>query len=665
MENTIHARLKQQSQGTKMKLKTTLLLAAFSPWLNFADITFEVSCTQLAEKPIETFPAAELMMHQTDRQCEAFGVEAKELIPTPINPFIYSAQRAFNDHRPLVLSPDIFWLTICQGLSTHINEAPEAFREKLVKHLGRELISIRRDGFVKGSAENDWAGTFPEYLKEMSKFANDDLIATINSKFSTTSAVEQAVFQVTVMDTFKRYFIYECSSFCGIPSITLQGTEADWAMLIEKTKKLRQYDLDWWVDELLPILEKVHETAKGKVDKDFWQSFYKFEDESGGPYVTGWILKLFPYLESAEEKFRNPFMPIPLTPEAVAKFKLKDKAELEAQGKLFMKALAKRGLVLGVTTDQFPSGLVHVPFNWLYFGTHFKMEFVAGFLGVSQADNLALTAEIGWAVADMGQVELDLPEGLMKYLCKNETGRIIGFNPNRELVKTIENLDFIKDCYGLESLNLPGYLFKTSDLKVLKSLDQLRAINLQGCQANHELLQALTPHKYLQTLILADNKIDDQMIASLKQFPYLRTLDISGCKISSQTLANIVQIKSLDEVICIDAKLSKEAIDALTPAAHITLITQKPDDEFGYYNDSEVQMERPEVPNHKYTSLDEYGLNLRSHYYSEDGISGGMYGKWKSAPATDVPETNWDEAGLDDSDDNDPWSDDSDDPFAD
>lgn len=634
-----------------MKLKTTLLLAAFSPWLNFADITFEVSCTQLAEKPIETFPAAELMMHQTDRQCEAFGVEAKELIPTPINPFIYSAQRAFNDHRPLVLSPDIFWLTICQGLSTHINQSPEAFREKLVKHLGRELISIRRDGFVKGSAENDWAGTFPEYLKEMSKFANDDLIATINSKFSTTSAVEQAVFQVTVMDTFKRYFIYECSSFCGIPSITLQGTEADWAMLIEKTKKLRQYDLDWWLDELLPILEKVHETAKGKVDKAFWQSFYKYEDESGGPYVSGWIIKLFPYLQAGEETIRNRFYTTHSTADDFG-------ADPSEPAKIIKTPFQ-------LTTDQFPSGLVHVPFNWLYLGTHFKMEFVAGFLGVSQADNLALTAEIGWAVADMGQVELDLPEGLMKYLCKNETGRIIGFNPNRELVKTIENLDFIKDCYGLESLNLPGYSFKTSDLKVLKSLDQLRAINLQGSQANHELLQALTPHKYLQTLILADNKIDDQMIASLKQFPYLRTLDISGCEISSQTLANIVQIKSLDEVICIDAKLSKEAIDALTPAAHITLITQKPDDEFGYYNDSEVQVERPEVPNHKYTRLDEYGLNLRSHYYSEDGISGGMYGNWKSAPATDVPETNWDEAGFDESDDNDPWAGDADDPFAD
>ncbi len=38
-------------------------------------------------------------------------------------------------------------------------------------------------------------------------------------------------------------------------------------------------------------------SAEGDVDRAFWQSFHKLQSASGGPYVTGWINVLFPYLE--------------------------------------------------------------------------------------------------------------------------------------------------------------------------------------------------------------------------------------------------------------------------------------------------------------------------------------------------------------------------------
>ncbi|MCC6559247.1 MAG: DUF427 domain-containing protein [Polyangiaceae bacterium] len=60
---------------------------------------------------------------------------------------------------------------------------------------------------------------------------------------------------------------------------------------------LYELDLAGWTRALLPVLDKVVNSAEGDVDRAFWQSFYKLQSASGGPYVTGWINVLFPYLE--------------------------------------------------------------------------------------------------------------------------------------------------------------------------------------------------------------------------------------------------------------------------------------------------------------------------------------------------------------------------------
>ena len=36
---------------------------------------------------------------------------------------------------------------------------------------------------------------------------------------------------------------------CGISKINLEGTLEDWEKILEKTNKLRKYELDWWIDE--------------------------------------------------------------------------------------------------------------------------------------------------------------------------------------------------------------------------------------------------------------------------------------------------------------------------------------------------------------------------------------------------------------------------------
>jgi len=55
---------------------------------------------------------------------------------------------------------------------------------------------------------------------------------------------------------------------------------------------------------------------------------------------------------------------------------------------------------------DFPIGLSMVPFIWEYLGTNIPMEFVGGFIGVSQdPTSLVVKPAVGWAVMPRSEEE--------------------------------------------------------------------------------------------------------------------------------------------------------------------------------------------------------------------------------------------------------------------
>ena len=56
--------------------------------------------------------------------------------------------------------------------------------------------------------------------------------------FSATTAVEDIAQKIVVMDICKNYFVFECTTRCGFPEITLEGSEADWRVLREASERL-------------------------------------------------------------------------------------------------------------------------------------------------------------------------------------------------------------------------------------------------------------------------------------------------------------------------------------------------------------------------------------------------------------------------------------------
>ncbi|MBN8639032.1 MAG: DUF4419 domain-containing protein, partial [Anaerolineae bacterium] len=193
------------------------------------------------------------------------------------------------------------------------------------------------------------------------------IVDVVTARFSTTTAPEQAAFQIALMDAVQYYFEFEVRTLCGIPSITLEGTSEDWHELILRFERFRDYGLSPWVDTLLPILQEF--TRPGE-NREFWQSIYKYHSASGGGYITGWIGLFFPY----DDKERNRGAWGECPPEDAS--------------------IGYRSL---------PDGISTAPFTWVFplHGLTYAMEFVAGFLGISQDPRTyAVRPEIGWLVCE-------------------------------------------------------------------------------------------------------------------------------------------------------------------------------------------------------------------------------------------------------------------------
>jgi len=305
------------------------------------------------------------------------------------HPAVAAIHLAFMKHCPLSLSPDTIWLMIIQGVANHINARAEELRPKFVRHQGKIKIEVRRDDFVKGSPENPWS----EVFKEFSVQIRDHVGPTIDlfvPAFSTTGPVERAASEVVLLDAMQSYFDYDLFTGCGIPTITIEGTQEDWQALAERVLGFEDLGLRSWLEILSPILRQFVRASQGEVDRTFWRSLYKFNSQSGGPVITGWITAFFPYLK--DRRTGRASAPSQILTEDT-------KSELEEM--LYPGEKPRTGWATGATIEYLPSGLSKAPFRWDYGERSFDMEFLGGFVGVAQdQESLTLRPEIGWVVRE-------------------------------------------------------------------------------------------------------------------------------------------------------------------------------------------------------------------------------------------------------------------------
>ncbi len=303
-----------------------------------------------------------------------------------IHPLALAVHKAFSEHRPLQLTPDIIWITLAQGFAQHINNHAETLRSRFVRHQGKEKLIV--EVLDTPIQSQQWAEKIEEWVLQIRDLVGADYYRLLECNFSTTMPISRTVSHVVMMDAFGQYFDFVMLCICGIPEVTLLGTVEDWQSIRDLVKSMAQYDLEWWTARMLPICDEFIATASGKPSLDFWRCIYKPAAVYGADLITGWLADLFPYLQDGRTHtptVRNPLL-------AMDRCELPNTADRESQDLFFPK-------VDGIAPRRIPLGLSMVPiaFKVANTGKEYPLDLVAGFIGVSQdAQHLTLQPELGW-----------------------------------------------------------------------------------------------------------------------------------------------------------------------------------------------------------------------------------------------------------------------------
>src|SRR6478735_7780337 len=207
---------------------------------------------------------------------EAYGANLPDIIPARSHALIEAMTLAYEDHYPLVLSPDDIWMVLSQSFAKHVDQNAEKLRHQFVQHEGKVKIVWRNDSLVKGSPDNNWMDGFhffADKIKEHIGKKHDLLTAN----FTTSGPIEIAASQVVLMEAMKHYFEYGVMTMCGIPEITLLGETSDWQSIRNRVQTFAEFNgLAAWSNRLDPILAEFVNASQGNIDQAFAKYDYEF-----------------------------------------------------------------------------------------------------------------------------------------------------------------------------------------------------------------------------------------------------------------------------------------------------------------------------------------------------------------------------------------------------
>jgi hypothetical protein len=240
------------------------------------------------------------------------------------HPVLTSYYYAYLNHYPIVLSPDILWMLILEGFSYHVRLNHMRLREKFVKNNQNKNKIIVSQGANGDSHINDvtsqrWGDIFKGFIEQSKEKIDGTVLHLFTPYFSTTTddiEYSSQIAIISIVSPFVKFIksLKPCiSGGCGFPYINLQGTLQDYKQLKMKIEGLKGYLIDDWIYKLIPIIDKIIETKKGNIDKQFWDNIITnkktvYSEEILLPSsdrheviekekieIFGWIFDFFPF----------------------------------------------------------------------------------------------------------------------------------------------------------------------------------------------------------------------------------------------------------------------------------------------------------------------------------------------------------------------------------
>ena len=80
--------------------------------------------------------------------------------------FFQTVVRAYAEHRPLALSPDMIWVLISQGFARYVNAHAEELRDQFVDHDGKIHLVVKSEKDLL-SEDVDWAHIMSDFTGQI------------------------------------------------------------------------------------------------------------------------------------------------------------------------------------------------------------------------------------------------------------------------------------------------------------------------------------------------------------------------------------------------------------------------------------------------------------------------------------------------------------------
>ncbi len=169
-----------------------------------------------------------------------------------VNAFLTS----YNNHLPLLLTPDVLHITIQQVIATFVNNNAEKLRHLFVEHEGQRNLLVESETRSFG----EFSLLMSQLLRKNVK--DPEFLEAITTQYSTTTQTSSYVSSMLMMNTLKEYFTYTFMTRCGIPSVILEGSQDDWILLKKKYTYLKNMlmgtankELDCWFKVMDSIVD--------------------------------------------------------------------------------------------------------------------------------------------------------------------------------------------------------------------------------------------------------------------------------------------------------------------------------------------------------------------------------------------------------------------------
>ena len=307
-------------------------------------------------------------------------------------PLLNGFYTAHTNHYPIRIKPDDIWLLIVQAFSNHVNANSEKLRHYFVNFDGKQKLKVIYTLSSIEQVDRKILENFSEQINEqMKKYLGEKLLDILTPNFSTSNYDSKIVCKISIMGAFKKYFAYRMHLIgCGIPYIILEGTAKDYKEIISKANELKKYEFDWYINRIIPHLEKMVEAKEGKIDTNYFKDIIQKKEvtetkwgssgmrkyEVKYDYISGWFLNFFAYSNNSIDGRYIKF----------------EKEMLKVED---FKSLANQMLIVPFTIEDEVHKL------------KYEMKYKVGFVGCDQNENNQVFPIQGWIVSPSTKEERD------------------------------------------------------------------------------------------------------------------------------------------------------------------------------------------------------------------------------------------------------------------